>query len=48
MIELKYANDLSIYRIVKSIFRVYLSRDVIIHYTEDCENRVLMIKRSQK
>jgi hypothetical protein len=25
-----------------------LSRDVIIHNTEDCESRVLMIKRSQK
>jgi hypothetical protein len=27
---------------------VFLSRDVITHNTEDCENRVLMIKRSQK
>jgi hypothetical protein len=25
-----------------------MSRDVIIHNIEDCENRVLMIKRSQK
>ncbi len=25
-----------------------MSRNVIIHNTEDCESRVLMIKRSQK
>jgi hypothetical protein len=26
----------------------HMSRDVIIHNTEDCESRVLMIKRSQR
>ncbi len=33
------------------IFRldiVFVSRDVTTHNTEDCENRVLMIERSQK
>jgi hypothetical protein len=34
--------------IEKELFLHIVSRDVIIHNTEDCESRVLMIERSQR
>jgi hypothetical protein len=47
IIALSQVIEISEFKII-SLMLKHLSRDVITHNIEDCESRVLLIKRSQK